>query len=84
MRADIIVQTQLLMAQAIQALAEHVAASTGYQLTPVTFAGLPTEAALGALACISDSTVTTGIIAGGGSNKVLAWFNGTNWMVIGT
>jgi hypothetical protein len=84
MRADIIVQTQLLMAQAIFALAEHVDASTGYQLTPVAFADLPTEATTGALACISDSTVTTGIIAGGGTNRVLGWFNGTNWTVVGT
>lgn len=34
---------------------------------------------------ITDSTVNTwgSVISGGGGNEVLAWFNGTNWTVIG-
>ncbi len=85
MRADIIVQTQLLMAQAIFALAEHIDASTGYNIDPVPFAGLPATFGVGTIACITDSTVNTmgAVVAGGGSFTVLAWYNGTNWTVIG-
>lgn len=83
MRAETLIQSQLLIAQSIFAMAEHIANSTGYQLTPVPFAELPTEATVGALACINDSTVTAwgGVIAGGGSNTVLGFFNGTDWVV---
>lgn len=53
-------------------------------LAPVAFAGLPTPAE-GMLAWVNDSnTVVWGAtIAGGGANKVLAVFNGTNWTVAG-
>ena len=40
----------------------------------------------GALAYITDSTTVTwgaNITVGGGTNKVLAWYNGTNWTVVG-
>lgn len=53
-------------------------------LSPTHFASLPTPTA-GMLAYIDDSnTVVWGAtIAGGGSNKVLAFYNGTNWTVAG-
>jgi hypothetical protein len=54
------------------------------QLNAYTFATLPTGV-VGMYAYISDSTVNTWgtTIAGGGANKVLAWYNGTNWTVAG-
>jgi hypothetical protein len=84
MRGDILVNTQLMMAQAIRALAEHVEQSTGYNLTPVTVAELPTTFGIGTIACITDSTVNTwgGVVAGGGTFTVLAWFDGANWKVM--
>lgn len=49
------------------------------------FAGLPAGPVAGTIAYITDSNTTTwgATVAGGGANKVLAWFNGTNWKVIG-
>lgn len=83
MRADALVGTQLLVAQAIGALADHIEHSTGYQLTPVPFAKLPVNPKTGMIACVTDSTVATwgGIIAGDGANTALAFFDGTNWVV---
>lgn len=54
-------------------------------LSATAFAALPGAPAAGTLAYVSDSnTVTWGAtIAGGGANKVLAWFNGTVWTVAG-
>lgn len=51
----------------------------------VAFASLPVAPAAGTLAYVTDSnTVVWGdTIAGGDTNKVLAWFNGTNWTVAG-
>ena len=84
MRGDIVVQSQLMIAQAIGALAQHIEGSTGFALAPVPFAELP-AAATGLLACIADSPVTSGaVVAGGGTNKVLAWHNGTSWKVVAT
>jgi hypothetical protein len=82
-KADIIVQSQLAMAQAIFAMAEHLQNSTGMQLTPVVFDEVP-DAALGQLATISDSTTNTpgAVVAGGGAFSVLAWYNGTAWKVV--
>lgn len=53
--------------------------------TPLVFASLPASPTVGMKRCITDSnTVVWGAtIAGGGANKVLAWFNGTNWTVVG-
>jgi hypothetical protein len=50
----------------------------------VAFASVPTAAA-GAVTYITDSNTATwgATVAGGGANKVLAWYNGTNWTVIG-
>ena len=57
---------------------DNVAAFTG-----LTFSGLPTPAA-GMLAYITDSNVTSGnVTSGGGADKVIAWYDGTNWVVIG-
>jgi hypothetical protein len=48
-----------------------------------TFATLPGAPPIGTLANISDSAVTSGIVTGGGSNHVLARFDGTHWIVQG-
>lgn len=51
----------------------------------VTFANLPSPAALGMIRLVTDATQTiVGQLAnGGGSAKVLVWYNGTAWRVIG-
>lgn len=50
-----------------------------------TYANRPGTPVKGMVICVTDSTVNTfgATVAGGGSNSVLAWFNGTNWTVIG-
>jgi hypothetical protein len=52
--------------------------------TGVIFASLPSPI-LGMVQVVTDSTTTTwgAIISGGGANPVLAWYNGTNWTVVG-
>lgn len=54
-------------------------------LTPTAFGSLPVSPTFGMVASVSDSnTVTWGAtISGGSTNKVLAFYNGTNWTVIG-
>jgi hypothetical protein len=49
----------------------------------VAFAGLPAAPTEGALRIITDSSTATwgDTIAGGGANRVLGYFNGTNWTV---
>jgi hypothetical protein len=49
----------------------------------VTFAELPVEPVAGMLTCVTDSTVSAwgGVIAGGGTNTVLAFYDGINWVV---
>lgn len=83
MRSDAVANTQLMLAQAIEALAHSIEQSTGYLLTPVTFAELPLVPGKGMIACVSDSTLATwgGVIAGGGTNTVLAFYDGANWVV---
>lgn len=51
----------------------------------VTFANLPATPALGMIRMVTDATQTTvGQVAnGGGSAKVLVWYNGTAWRVLG-
>ena len=89
MRADTLVANQLLMAQAIDSLADHISLSTGFQITPVLFANLPASPALGMIACVTDSTVVANpgafgsVVTGGGSNTELIWFNGVDWTVVG-
>jgi hypothetical protein len=59
-------------------------AATGIlQLSSLTYAALPSLPTVGMICSISDSTVNSwGATAnGGGSNKVLVWYNGTNWKV---
>lgn len=53
-------------------------------LTPVAFASLPSPPSEGMLAWVNNSTTSTkgATISGGGSNKVLAAYNGTNWIVV--
>ena len=83
MRGDSIVQSQLLVAQSLFALAEHINQSTGFQLTPIVYADRPTSAKMGALACFTDSMtyVPGDIVVGGGTHTVLAISDGTNWIV---
>ena len=85
MRGDRIIQTQLLMAQGFNSLADLIADSTGYAMTPIPFVSLPPEPTAGMIACISDSGVAGwgGVVTPGGFHTVLAWYNGTNWKVIG-
>jgi hypothetical protein len=54
------------------------------KLTGYTYTNLPTASA-GMLAYVTDSTTAVwgANIAGGGANKVLAFYNGTNWTVAG-
>lgn len=54
-------------------------------MTQITYANRPTSPQVGELVNFSDSSVATwgSIIAGGGAQKVLARWNGTNWTVVG-
>jgi hypothetical protein len=56
------------------------------ELAPLTHATLPATPTAGTIAYITDSTVATwGTTAvGGGSDKVLVWYNGTNWTIFAT
>jgi hypothetical protein len=56
-----------------------------FKATAKTFATLPSSPVAGMQAYITDcNTATWGAnAAGGGSNKVMVWYNGTNWTVIG-
>ena len=55
------------------------------QIQPYTFATLPASPQIGQMAYVSDSnTVVWGAtIAGSSTNKVLGWWNGTAWTVVG-
>lgn len=50
-----------------------------------TFAELPSAPTQGTTMVITDSNIATwgATVAGGGSNKVLAWFDGVQWRVLG-
>lgn len=55
-------------------------------LKPIPFASLPVHPQVGMAASVSDSTVSSvgaAITVGGGTNKVNALYNGTNWVVVG-
>lgn len=58
---------------------------TVLQSVGVAFASLPASPAVGMVAYVTDSTTATwgATIAGGGSDKVLAWYNNSHWTVIG-
>jgi hypothetical protein len=51
----------------------------------VVFADLPASPVLGQFATVTDSNTNAwgAVIAGGGSDTVLAWFNSVAWTVIG-
>lgn len=65
--------------------ANSLTLTTVAKLLPLTFITLPGSPAVGQIAYISDcNTVTWGANAAGSStNKVLVWYNGSNWTVIG-
>jgi hypothetical protein len=50
-----------------------------------TFANLPSSPTVPMIMYVSDSNTATwgATIAGGGTNKVLAWYNGVHWTVVG-
>lgn len=50
-----------------------------------TYALRPASPSEGALVCFTDATSAShgSIVAGGGANHVLAYFNGTSWLVVG-
>jgi hypothetical protein len=85
LRGDRIIQTQLLMAQAFGALADQINNSTGYAMTPTPLVSMPAEPEAGMIACINDSSVTGWgqVVVAGGFHVVLAFYNGTDWKVIG-
>lgn len=51
--------------------------------TPTTVAALPPAGTVGRRAFVTNATATTfgSIVAGGGSNKVPVFDNGTNWVI---
>jgi hypothetical protein len=58
----------------------------GQQIVPPTrFASLPPAPVPGTLAVVTDSSTSTwgSTVAAGGTAQVLAWWNGTDWTVIG-
>jgi hypothetical protein len=65
--------------------------TTGYFNTPTvgflctTYANRPPSPTTGNQACFTDSNTTIwgATIAGGGASNVMAWYNGTNWTVVG-
>lgn len=71
--------------KANQNFTELYGASTAFLLPAVTSAQLPAPAAVGMIACVTDATSKTPGVAlvGGGGFSVLAFFNGTIWIVVG-
>lgn len=56
----------------------------GIQSSGLTVSGLPTASAYaGMMIYVTDANATTigSIVAGGGSNKVMVWSDGTNWKI---
>ena len=54
---------------------------------PTGFASLPPAPVAGTLAVVTDALVKhwgAAVTAGGGTDQVLVWWNGTDWTVIGT
>jgi len=51
----------------------------------ITYANRPTAPVAGELVNFSDSNTAVwgATVAGGGANRVLARYNGTNWTVVG-
>lgn len=66
--------------------APAILGSSVFKAVPITFSQRPNPASTGMMVCFSDATVNTwgtSVTGGGGTNKVLSWYNGTNWTVIG-
>jgi hypothetical protein len=80
-----IVENWRLIAQAMNALADHLGGAIGSQHTPVTFANLPSNPSAGMVACVSDSKsdLWGTVITGGGTNVVMAFYDGVYWSVMG-
>lgn len=59
--------------------------TTGVKLGAVAYASLPAAPAEGLMMSVTDSNTATwgATVAAGGSNHILAYFNGTNWTVAG-
>ena len=59
---------------------------SGVLLNGVTYANRPSTAQNGTMIYVTDSNTATwgATIAGGGANKVLGMYFGTNWTVVGT
>jgi len=57
----------------------------GSTLLGSTYANRPAGVEAGTMAYITDSNTATwrATIAGGGANKVIAWYDGTNWLCMG-
>jgi hypothetical protein len=76
-----------LLAQSINAMADHLGNTIGFAHTPVVFSELPPAPRKGMLCCISDAataaTIGSAITVGGGTKTVLTFYNGTNWTVCG-
>jgi hypothetical protein len=85
MRLDSLIGNQLLVAQSIFALAEHIGGATGAYMEPVPFDELPSPPRTGMISCVSDSTaaVPGTAVSGGGTYTVLAWYVGAQWRVLG-
>jgi hypothetical protein len=68
------------LVQAVNSLSTFVGVSTG-----VTVAKLPGSPVAGQLAQVTDSTTNVwgAAVTGTGGFKVLAWFNGSQWTVVG-
>ena len=57
----------------------------GHLFPALTFATLPSSPLAGMQRYITDSNTATwgATVAAGGANKVMVWYNGTNWTVMG-
>jgi hypothetical protein len=73
------------LATALSGLGQGTQAVQATKLSGTAYASLPTATA-GLVVYITDSTVNTWgatVTAGGGTDPVVAWYNGTVWKVIG-
>ena len=74
-----------LLGQLVESFDDLADAMAGAFTAPSsTFANLP-AGATGMFRVVTDSNTNTwgATIAGGGANVVLAWYNGSNWTVVG-
>jgi hypothetical protein len=66
-------------------LDHQIVKAGAFKATAKTFATLPSSPVAGMQAYITDCNTTTwgATAAGGGANKVMVWYNGTYWTVMG-